>query len=158
MVKGFLSQRGISYEERDVSRNRAYAQELVNNTGQMGVPVTVFDGQIVVGFDQRRLEQLVPAMKMGARSSFGASVADAGTISARQGGSSVPGAYVGKTKPGSAAQKAGLQSGDIIVQLNGKQITGAADLERGLAGIKPGSRFTLVFLRDGKPLSADGSL
>ena len=61
MVKGFLSQRGISYEERDVSRNRAYAQELVNNTGQMGVPVTVFDGQIVVGFDQRRLEQLVPA-------------------------------------------------------------------------------------------------
>ena len=57
MVKDFLSQKGISYEERDVSRNRSYAQELVNNTGQMGVPVTVFDGQVVVGFDRSKLEE-----------------------------------------------------------------------------------------------------
>ena len=55
MVKEFLSQRGIDFEERDVSRNPAYAQELVRNTGQMGVPVTLIDGQAVIGFDRPQL-------------------------------------------------------------------------------------------------------
>jgi glutaredoxin 3 len=46
MVKDFLSQGGISFEERDVSRNPSYAQELVRSTGQMGVPVTIINGEI----------------------------------------------------------------------------------------------------------------
>ena len=37
MVKEFLSQKGISFEERDVAANASYAQELMSTTGQMGV-------------------------------------------------------------------------------------------------------------------------
>jgi len=48
MVKEFLSRKGIDFEERDVSRNASYAQELVRSTGQMGVPVTIINGQTVV--------------------------------------------------------------------------------------------------------------
>jgi len=58
MVKEFLSQRGVSFEERDVPQNPSYAQEL-SKTGQMGVPVTIINGQTVVGFDRSRLEQLL---------------------------------------------------------------------------------------------------
>jgi glutaredoxin len=47
MVKEFLSQRGIAFEERDVSRDTNAAQEVVSKTGQMGVPVTIIDGQTV---------------------------------------------------------------------------------------------------------------
>jgi len=77
MVKEFLSQKEIGFEERDVSRNPSYAQELLRNTGQMGVPVTIINGQIVVGFDRGRLEQLVTQTQTIQRPSFGASIADA---------------------------------------------------------------------------------
>ena len=58
MVKGFLSQKGIAFEERDVS-DPSYARELVSSTGQMGVPVTIVDGQAMLGFDRDGLEQLL---------------------------------------------------------------------------------------------------
>ena len=45
--------------EIDVSRDRTAADEMVRLTGQLGVPVTVIDGQVVVGFDRPHLEQLL---------------------------------------------------------------------------------------------------
>ena len=97
MVKEFLSQRGIGFEERDVSRNPSYAQELVRSTGQMGVPVTIINGQIVVGFDRGRLEQLLTQTQTRQRPSFGASIADASKITAKQGSGITLGAYVGRS-------------------------------------------------------------
>jgi glutaredoxin len=70
MVKDFLSQRGVSFQERDVSNNPAYAQEVVNNTGRMGVPVTIINQQAVIGFDRPRLEQLLASASGGQRLSF----------------------------------------------------------------------------------------
>ena len=58
-AKRFLSERGIRYAEYDVSRDRAAADEMVRLTGQMGVPVILVDGQVVVGFDRARLEHLL---------------------------------------------------------------------------------------------------
>ncbi len=55
MVKEFLSQEGIAFEERDVSRDQNAAQELVNKTGQMGVPVVDIDGKIIVGFEKAEI-------------------------------------------------------------------------------------------------------
>ena len=63
-MKEFLSQRGIAFEERDVSQNRSYAQEL-RSTGQMVVPVMIINGQTVVGFDRGRLEQLLAQTQTG---------------------------------------------------------------------------------------------
>jgi glutaredoxin 3 len=156
MVKEFLSQRGISFEERDVSRNSSYAQELVRSTGQMGVPVTIIDGQIVVGFDRSRLEQLMTQTQTRQRPPFGASVADASRLTATQGSGIIPGAYVGGVRPGSIAERIGLAPGDIITELNMKPIANAGDLEDALSNLSSGSRFSLVFLRGNKTVTTEG--
>jgi len=158
MVKQFLSQRGVSYEERDVSRNQAYARELVNNTGQMGVPVTVFDGEIVVGFDRKRLEQLVSSRPKAKRLSFGASIADAGKITAKRGDRTIAGAYIGGTNQGTAAQRIGLKQGDIITRVNKQNITSASDLESVLKSMNEGQRILVEFQRNGKATAAEGVL
>ena len=158
MVKEFLSQRGTGFEERDVSRDPSAAQELVRNTGQMGVPVTVINGQAVIGFDQARLEQLLAQSQAGQRPSFGASIADASKITAKQGSGITLGAYIGKVRPGSVAQRMGLAPGDIITELNLQHIANAGDLERALANLNRGSRFSLVFLRGNKTMTTEGAL
>jgi glutaredoxin 3 len=158
MVKQFLSQRGVNYEERDVSRNQTYARELVNNTGQMGVPVTVFDGEIVVGFDRQRLEQLVSGRSKEKRPSFGASIADASKITAKKGTGIISGAYIGGTRSGSAAQRIGLKQGDIITRVNKQSITKANDLERVIASMQEGQRILIEFQRDGRVTAAEGVL
>lgn len=154
MVKEFLSQKGIRYEERDVSVNAVYAQEL-RASGQMGVPVTVINNQMVIGFDRDGLERLIAQSQTKERPSFGAAVADAGSIAAKTGGTAT-GAYVGKVRPGSAAEKLGLAAGDIIVEMNKKNVTGASDLENVLTGLGEGSRLWVVFLRDGRRVAAEG--
>ncbi len=58
-AKSFLRERKISYKEIDVSRDRKAAEDLVRRSGQMGVPVIEIDNQIVIGFDQRRVEKLL---------------------------------------------------------------------------------------------------
>ena len=156
MVKEFLSQRGIAFEERDVSRNPSYAQELVRNTGQMGVPVTIIDGQTVIGFDRVRLEQILRPAQSAQRPTFGASVADASKITANQGSGITLGAYVGKVRPGSVAERMRLAAGDIITELNMQRIANASDLERALANLNRGSRFSLVFVRGNKAITAEG--
>ena len=158
MVKQFLSQRGMSYEERDVSRNQQYARELVNNTGQMGVPVTVFNGEIVVGFDRQRLEQLISNRSKTKRPSFGASIADAGNITAKQGNRIIFGAYVGDTRQGSAAQRIGLKQGDIVTRVNKQTVASANDLERVLSSMQEGQRILVEFQRNGRTTAGEGIL
>ena len=156
MVKEFLSQRGVSFEERDVSRNQSYAQELVRTTGQMGIPVTIINGQIVVGFDRGRLEQLITQTQTRQRPSFGASIADASKITAKQGSGITLGAYVGRVRPGSVAERIGLVSGDIITELNMKSIANAGELEHALSSLNSGSHFSLSFLRGNKTMTTEG--
>jgi len=57
-VKGFLSQRGVAYTERDISTDPAAVEEL-SKLGYMTTPVTTINGEIVIGFDQQRLESLL---------------------------------------------------------------------------------------------------
>lgn len=57
-VKEFLSQKGIPYQERDISQDESALQEL-EKLGFMTTPVTTVDGQVVVGFDRKKLESLV---------------------------------------------------------------------------------------------------
>ena len=156
MVKEFLSQRGVSYQERDVSTNRSYAEEMVRNTGQTGVPVTVIDGQTVIGFDRDRLEQILAQRQSNRRPTFGVSIADASKITVKQSRSVIPGAYVGNVRQNSIAERIGLTSGDIITQLNLKPITNAADLEQSLLKLNQGSHFSLSLIRGDSTLTKEG--
>ena len=56
MTKQFLKQNNIEYEGIDVSKDKEAAQEMIDKSGQMGVPVIDIDGKIIVGFN-------VPAIK-----------------------------------------------------------------------------------------------
>ena len=155
MVKEFLTQRGIGFTERDVSRDHNAAQELVSSTGQMGVPVTIIDGQTIVGFDRAKLEQ---AISQGQRPSFGVSVADASRITAGQGTGITLGAYVGQVRPSTPAERVGLAPGDIIIELNMQNVANAADFEKVVSRLNKGNRFTIVFLRDNEKHASEGVL
>ena len=138
--------------------NNSYAQELFQSSGQMGVPVTIIDGQIVIGFDRGRLEQILNQNQTKRRSSFGASIADASKITAKQGTGTIPGAYVGRVRTDSTAEKIGLTSGDIIIEFNMIIIANAVDLEHALSNMNSGSRFSLTFLRGNNKMTAEGIL
>lgn len=58
-LKAWLRKNGIPFTDIDVSRDMRAAQELVQRTGQQGVPQTEINGQWVIGFDQKRLKELL---------------------------------------------------------------------------------------------------
>lgn len=51
-TKQFLKDSNIEFENIDVSTDQAKAQEMIQKSGQMGVPVIDIDGQIITGFDK----------------------------------------------------------------------------------------------------------
>ncbi len=57
-VMDFLKENDVEFEAKDVE-NREYAQEAMEKSGQAGIPVTVIDGEVVVGFDVAKLKQLL---------------------------------------------------------------------------------------------------
>ena len=59
-MKEFLSQRGIEFTERNVAEDETALSEL-EKLGIFTTPVTVIDGEVVIGFDQARLDALVSA-------------------------------------------------------------------------------------------------
>ena len=56
MVKDYLTKKNVAFVDYDVSQDQAKAQEMVNLSGQMGVPVVSIDGQSIVGFDRPRID------------------------------------------------------------------------------------------------------
>jgi Do/DeqQ family serine protease len=63
------------------------------------------------------------------------------------------GAVIAKVELGSAAEKAGLEPGDVIVALNGEQISDANDLRNGVALLRVGSKARLDILRHDVPMT-----
>ena len=62
-VKQFLKQKGIVFTDINVAANQKAADEMVEKTGQMGVPVIDIDGTIIIGFDQSAIEQALKSHK-----------------------------------------------------------------------------------------------
>jgi len=58
-LKGFLKENNIEFEDIDVSTDETAQKEMIDKSGQMGVPVIEIDGKIVVGFDQNRIKELL---------------------------------------------------------------------------------------------------
>ena len=58
-LKEFLKQNGIEFEDIDVSKDENALKEMIEKSGQMGVPVVDIDGQIVVGFDKEKISELL---------------------------------------------------------------------------------------------------
>ncbi len=60
------------------------------------------------------------------------------------------GEFVQSVQPGEAAERAGLQAGDVVLQVNGQEVTPDQTLSFLVTNIQPGSRVPLEIVRDGR--------
>jgi glutaredoxin 3 len=153
MAKSYLAQKEVQFTEYDVSVNHEAAREMVDISGQMGVPVISVGGQLIIGFNRARLDQLLA--EGASHVSLGITIADAARIITVAGNNTGAGAYIGSVKPGSLGEKLGLNSGDIIIKLASMPVVGAADIERLMATLKNGDRLAVSFLRNGTESSSE---
>ncbi|MFH1890692.1 MAG: glutaredoxin domain-containing protein [Candidatus Kuenenbacteria bacterium] len=55
-TKAYLDEKGIKYENLDVSSDKVKLDEMIKLSGQMGVPVLDIDGSVIVGFDKEKID------------------------------------------------------------------------------------------------------
>ncbi|MDD5039173.1 MAG: glutaredoxin family protein [Dehalococcoidales bacterium] len=58
-AKEYLSKKGIAYTEYNVAQDKEKAKEMIAKSGQMAVPVIMVDNEVVVGFNQAKLDTLL---------------------------------------------------------------------------------------------------
>lgn len=145
-AKQFLARQGVRFVEKNVAVDRQAAMEMVRLSGQQGVPVISVDGQVIVGFDHPRLMQLLKK----AKPKLGAAVADASSQSRKNPDVPTSGAYVGRVRPGSPAERAGLRSGDVITALGGQSVIVADDVEQLVSQMPRGRDVSLSYVRGGR--------
>lgn len=58
-LKEFLTERKFEFENIDVAENEKGLKEMVEKTGQFGVPVVNIDGQFIIGFDKEKITKLL---------------------------------------------------------------------------------------------------
>ncbi|MCD5396869.1 MAG: NrdH-redoxin [Candidatus Pacebacteria bacterium] len=59
LVKDYLKEKGIEFDEIDVFVDREKGKYIVDKTGQMGVPVVQIGDEFIVGFDQPAIAELL---------------------------------------------------------------------------------------------------
>jgi len=61
MTKDFFKENNIQYSEFNVGTDIEKRKEMIAKSGQMGVPVITVDNEVIVGFDEDRLKELLVA-------------------------------------------------------------------------------------------------
>jgi len=56
-TKDYLNEKKIAFTDFDVASDSAKAQEMIDKSGQMGVPVLDIEGKIIVGFDKEAIDK-----------------------------------------------------------------------------------------------------
>jgi len=60
-AKDYFKDNGVEYTEHDVAEDQEKRQEMIEMTGQMGVPVIRIGDDVVVGFDEAKVAELLAA-------------------------------------------------------------------------------------------------
>mgnify|MGYP001593922664 CR=1 FL=1 len=58
-LKKYLTSKSLEYTEVDVSKDEKELEKMVAISGQMGVPVIDIDGNVVIGFDKQRVDEIL---------------------------------------------------------------------------------------------------
>jgi glutaredoxin-like YruB-family protein len=58
-AKSFFQDKGVEYTEHNVSEDADKRQEMIDKSGQMGVPVIFVDEEMMVGFDEDKMTELL---------------------------------------------------------------------------------------------------
>lgn len=66
LAKEYFNQHQVAYQEFDVAADIEKRKEMVDKSGQLGVPVIDINGQIVVGFDEETIASLLAEGQGGA--------------------------------------------------------------------------------------------
>ncbi len=53
----YLDKLGVSYDTKDIESDRSIAEEAIEKSGQMGIPVIDIKGDIIVGFDRPKIDE-----------------------------------------------------------------------------------------------------
>jgi glutaredoxin 3 len=64
MAKQYLDGLKVPYKEIDVEHDREAARELVDKTGQAGIPVLEIGGETIIGFDRPKIDLALRANKL----------------------------------------------------------------------------------------------
>jgi glutaredoxin-like YruB-family protein len=56
-AKQFFADNGVSYQDFDVASDVAARKDMMDKSGQLGVPVIDIDGEIIIGYDEPRLKK-----------------------------------------------------------------------------------------------------
>ena len=59
MAKEYFKSKGLDYEEYNVATNIEKQKEMIDKTGQFGVPVIDINGKIIIGFDRTKINELL---------------------------------------------------------------------------------------------------
>jgi len=128
-------------------------------SGQQGVPVTVSDGDVILGFDQQKFTKLAAKFAGPKRPPLGILAADAEDYLAKHPDKAekVPagtkGVYIGKVRPTTVAARHDLKPGDIITSFAGKRVRTMAALDQMVDTLKAGDKATAKFIRYGQDQS-----
>ena len=63
VLKNYLKEKGFVFEEVDVSKDEEKRKELIEKTGKLSLPVTEIDGQLVSGFDKKKIDEALELKK-----------------------------------------------------------------------------------------------
>ncbi len=58
-TKEYFKEKGVAYTDINVGEDTARAEEMIKKSGQMGVPVIDIDGEIIIGFDLPKINELL---------------------------------------------------------------------------------------------------
>lgn len=62
-LKAYLDEKGVAYEDVDVSADQEAARKMIERSGQMGVPQTEINGKMIVGFDKDTIDREIAKLK-----------------------------------------------------------------------------------------------
>lgn len=61
IAKNYLKEKGIEFEDFDVNADEEKAHEMIEKSGQMGVPVLDINGKIIIGFNKKAIDEALKA-------------------------------------------------------------------------------------------------
>jgi S1-C subfamily serine protease len=152
-VKDFLGKAGVPFEEKRVDSDYDAAMEMIQRSGQQGVPVIAADSDVIVGFDQPRLARIVDRYGKAKRAPLGLLAADTESYFSNHPEIAAiypegsRGIYVGEVKLGSVAENAGIRRGDVITTVAGKRVKNMATLDQLIDTLESGQKITARFVR-----------
>ena len=59
MAKDFFTEKNVAFEDFDVAADMDKRKEMINKSGQMGVPVIIIGDQLIVGFNKPKIIELL---------------------------------------------------------------------------------------------------